>query len=535
MYFHGYTNPKNILYEITRVMCCGASSDEDKSAMTVDDYDKCWELIYPRDLQTKLKDSDGNSTYGKLWSGTSADKKEIMTGLVGDATEPNANAVYIEKLLPQVTDDTAMETVDLYQQLIKHSTQSSSENIVPSEVLLRSHGKIYKKWVYSETALVKAGGATGAPYTNPTDRYIELREPLAKNGNIRVKMKGKKYSLYRVNDPNKVKVIEFYISPGTKSVLLPNSSQVNDPVIVDYERDIEDGEEQEYYLLLKMNNKTQFEDDEANNGRANNYYLTWQIGSTSNEDELATDDTVHPKVGGNYPMYQETKLSWFKTSAEYAKPWLPIEYWMNLSADSVVGVVMGDPGMSATDYISSPFYFGALQQIEGALTTDDKGNFAGFSGSDQNPQSRNAQADKIDPKSDITSRLQSYGDYTGTGATDIILCTSKGGIPYQGNKVGLFGMYEFKEQTFNGQSAFTNKHAVTDIVVANVNENERGILANCIGVPKNGKEHGVELVADRYMADKEQTYIFLHINAPYTPFNTGNDVLIGFAIKTSDD
>lgn len=234
-----------------------------------------------------------------------------------------------------------------------------------------------------------------------------------------------------------------------------------------------------------------------------------------------------------YRMVQETKWSWYKCNAQtvqYVQDWLPIEYWFNIDGSSAVAVIMGDPGMSATDYLSSPAYFGQLEQIEGALETDDKGNFACFSGSDQDPQSRNEKADI----SGEIPRLKRFGDYTATGSTDVMLTSSKSGRPFQGHKVGLFGMYEFKEQTFNGQSSHTNKHSVTDIVVADVHENERGILKNCLGVPKLGKEHGVELVADRYMANKEKTYIFLHINSLYTPFNTGNDVLIGIAIRTDN-
>jgi hypothetical protein len=104
--------------------------------------------------------------------------------------------------------------------------------------------------------------------------------------------------------------------------------------------------------------------------------------------------------------------------------------------------------------------------------------------------------------------------------------------PYQAHKVSLFGGYDFREKTFNGQSLHTGKHPVSDIVLTDTHENDRGILRHCIAVPKVAKEHGVELIYNRYMSGKEQTYIFLNINAPYTPFNTSPDVLIGFAIRT---
>jgi hypothetical protein len=45
-------------------------------------------------------------------------------------------------------------------------------------------------------------------------------------------------------------------------------------------------------------------------------------------------------------------------------------------------------------------------------------------------------------------------------------------------------------------------------------------------------EHGVELIYNRFVSGEEETYIFLNINSPYSPFNTSPDVLLGFAVRT---
>jgi hypothetical protein len=176
---------------------------------------------------------------------------------------------------------------------------------------------------------------------------------------------------------------------------------------------------------------------------------------------------------------------------------------------------MGDVGLSVSDWLSSPFYFGSLKQIDGALETDLRGNFGGFGGSYTEP---------------VLSKR--YGDYTGTGMTDVIMVATKTGRPYQAHKVQIFTGYEFREKTFNGQSLHTGKHAVSEIVLADVHENDRGILRHCLAVPRVAKEHGTELIYNRYISGEEETYIFLNINAPYTPFNTSPDVLIGIAIRT---
>ena len=112
------------------------------------------------------------------------------------------------------------------------------------------------------------------------------------------------------------------------------------------------------------------------------------------------------------------------------------------------------------------------------------------------------------------------------------MVSTKIGRPYQAHKVAIFGGYEFREKTFNGQSAHTGKRPVSDIVLTDVHENDRGTLKNCLAVPRVAKEHGTELIYNRYVSGEEERYLFLNINAPFTPFNTSPDVLIGFAIRT---
>lgn len=507
MYIHGNSSAKDIIFDLVKNFCTGNN-------VTTEDYPNNWKLIYPNIFK------DGGS-YPDFWGGTATSTE--MNNFIDKFSKPD------DIVLSDGTTQPTEENFKIYNTLVDNPT-----------CVLKCMAKLDKRWIKNVSLEVTSANGM-QPGTIPDTVKINLPngDVLANNGNIRIKMGTSRYSLYRVDDPTDTGIVNFYIQGGTGELVLPKSAE-NTKIIIDYEANVTDKNiQQNFYLELRRPLKVLLEDDSSINGQDNYFYLTWKIGSKYDEEAHGKN----PEEGGKdepawlgYPMVQATKLSWYKcnaTTVGYVQDWLPIEYWLNITRDACVGVFMGDPGISATDYISSPVYFGRLEQIEGALETDDKGNFAGFSGSDQNPQTRNDNADKADAAQTIP-RLKYYGDYTGTGITDIIMAASKGGIPYQGNKVGLFGMYEFKEQTFNGQSAFTDKHATTDIVVANVNENERGILRNCIGVPKNGKEHGNELVADRYIAGKEQTFIFLHINAPYTPFNTGNDVLIGFAIRTDN-
>jgi hypothetical protein len=217
--------------------------------------------------------------------------------------------------------------------------------------------------------------------------------------------------------------------------------------------------------------------------------------------------------------FSETgKLSWFREGEDavaIGHGWLPIEYWVSWDVNAVAGMVLGDPGLSVSEWISSPFYFGSLKQIQGALATDNKGNFAGFAGSVTPP-----------------TLSKKYGDHTGTGITDVIVASSKTGRPYQAQQLAIFGGDEFRMKTFNAESAHTLKHAVSDFVLLDVHEADRGTLRHCLAVPRVGHEHGTELIYNRYVSGQEERYIFLNVNSPYLPFNTSPDVLIGYAIRT---
>ena len=365
---------------------------------------------------------------------------------------------------------------------------------ITNKAVIKATTKIKKKWIKREPVTV-------------SDGEISLDKPIAEGGGTRVFVRDKKYNLF-LTEKEPIDIMEYMITD--ESTISVNSSLNGKQVLVDYETPVDI--DKEYYVkFYKPETVT------IGTSTENHYGLLWVIG----EDYDIDSDTNPADITSGFPAdhYSMTgKLNWFRETAvakQIAHGWLPIEYWLSFDNNAVSGVVMGDPGLSDSEWLSSPFYFGSLEQIEGALETDENGNFGGFSGSYTEPELQ-----------------KTYGDYTGTGIIDVVMVKTKTKRPYQAHKVSLFGGYEFREKTFNGQSLHTGKHPVSDIVLTDVHENDRGILRHCIAVPKVAKEHCVELIYNRYMSGKEQTYIFLNINAPYTPFNTSPDVLIGFAIRT---
>ena len=345
--------------------------------------------------------------------------------------------------------------------------------------------KTTRRWIKKEPQTVDEGAT------------ITVNSTILTGGGTRVYVRDKKYYLYLKKDDGELDIMEYKIVDD--NTIEVNESLVGKQVLVDYEKPVE--EEYTYYV--------RFYKPTTVGGNPNHYFLEWTIGENyaNDTDEFPVDH--YSRTG---------KINWFKettTAALAAKGWLPIEYWVSMTKNALIGVVMGDPGLSNDSWLSSPFYFGSLKQIDGALETDNKGNFAGFGGSFTEPE---------------LSKI--YGDYTGTGMTDVIMVSTKIGRPYQAHKVAIFGGHEFREKTFNGQSAHTGKHPVSDIVLTDVHENDRGTLRNCLAVSRVAKEHGTELIYNRYISGEEERYLFLNINAPFTPFNTSPDVLIGFAIRT---
>lgn len=407
------------------------------------------------------------------------------------------------------------------------------------QIVLKSFCEIEKEWVNKMKITCDDGtaGGTSNMITHASDPDVvpegtigiylpfnpeastEAKQVRYKlKGQMRLAIEGKKNNFYQTNNKDKVAVTEFYIAQDTSVIVLPSSVVHGTVLIVDLEIDLGYtnrilGKNDGYYLNFDQPKYIGTGTDDPNY-----YFINWRHGDTYDESSTSTEEGWK----GGYKFLQNLpEWSWYKypapsidTSTGNDWGWLPIEYYLTIDRNSAVGILMGDVGISVDDYMSSPAYFGSLEQIEGALHTDTKGNFAGFSGNNLPP-----------------ILTKQYGDYTGTGITDVLMISTKSGRPYQGHKLGLFGMYEFKEQTFNGLSAHTNKYSMTEIIVADVNENERGKLRNCLAGSRVGKEHGVELVDKRYDAEEEQSYIFLNTNSFYTPFNTSNDVLIGFAIK----
>ena len=340
---------------------------------------------------------------------------------------------------------------------------------------------------------------------------VYLNHTLAKGGSTRVELVegARRIPLYLNPEGGGPSELGYTISEDRTAIYVVKEL-VDKDLAIDYERT--ESDRKDYFIKFSKPELT-YDDKE------NNYYIEWEV---SGEFDAINDDLV-VELRSN-----KGRINFFKQTEEseqYAKSWLPIEYFISFDKSCIAGVIMGDPSISTDLYVSTPFYFGALKQLEGALTTDDKGNFAAFSGGVDAPEI-----------------LNTFGDNTGNGTTDVVMVTTKGGAPFFSHQAHIFGCGDYSEFLLSGISSHTHKHAVSEVVITSKSENDRGTLRRCIAVPKASKEHGSELIYNRYIGGKEERFIFLHINTPYMPFGTSQgefdgegtiepENLVGFAIR----
>jgi len=419
-------------------------------------------------------------------------------------------------ILPYITGFS--NPVDLVKDMATALTTNAEESLtlvypastgaIVDRAVLQFDTTFDRQWVKKESLTVTAG-------------VIQLSNDIAVKGEVRIQVRdpGNKYFLTFdktvVTGTPEPEPNEFYIDPADSSILRVNTLLNGKVVFIDFEEVA--AVTVPYYVSF-------FRPANTVDGRVNEYYVEWVIGDAL---PVAPADG---SVDQGFPVDHSSvpaRLSWFRETDDaeaVARDWLPIEYHISFDNNGLAGVVIGDENVSKESFLSSPFGFGRLSQLEDALESDISGNFAGYGGSFYEPEI-------YLPNGDPNPVYKQYGDYTGTGVIDVVVAKSKSGVPFMVHKVSLFGSYEFKEGSFNGQSLHTGKQSVSPIVVGNLHENDRGTLPRAIAAPRTGKAHLTELIAKRYTKYDEERYLFCHINAPYSIFNTSNDVLIGFAIR----
>ncbi|NFA44621.1 hypothetical protein EXM65_19245, partial [Clostridium botulinum] len=156
----------------------------------------------------------------------------------------------------------------------------------------------------------------------------------------------------------------------------------------------------------------------GSSGGYDDYVNAMTKSNALNNIELSISDSLND-AGDDLDIVvgYSHRLAWYRKVQSGIKDFLPIQYWINITKDSINLVLRGDPSADIApynNYLTSYSYIGALKPVEDSATTDDIYNFGITTSSDVQP-----------------CYSQAYGERTATGITDFCMIANKIGLPYQ--------------------------------------------------------------------------------------------------------
>jgi len=211
------------------------------------------------------------------------------------------------------------------------------------------------------------------------------------------------------------------------------------------------------------------------------------------------------------------RLSWYRQAPAGIKDFLPVQYWLNVTKDSVNIVLRGDPSADVApydNYLTSYAYIGALTPVEDSATTDDKYNFGITTGSDIEP-----------------SYNQSYGERTATGITDVCMMANKIGLPYQPHFPAFYSTNPFMDKcNVEGSRWNHKKHQFSDITLVHPVDMERGKMINVLAGDASSIYDADKLAYKKDTAEEEY-YKKFTLTAPYNFLNNSANINYAIAIR----
>jgi hypothetical protein len=238
--------------------------------------------------------------------------------------------------------------------------------------------------------------------------------------------------------------------------------------------------------------------------------IVMQISDTLNND--GTDIIINADIS----TYGQ-RLAWYRKIPTGIKDFLPVQYWLNVTKDSVNIVLRGDPSADVApydNYLTSYAYIGALKPVEDSATTDDKYNFGITTSSDIEPP-----------------YAQTYGERTGTGITDFVMIANKIGMPYQPHYPGFYATNPFMDKcNVEGSRWNHKKHQFSDITLVHPVDMERGKMINVLAGDASSIYDGDRLAYKKDTVDEEY-YKKFALTAPYHFLNNSANINYCVAIR----
>lgn len=211
------------------------------------------------------------------------------------------------------------------------------------------------------------------------------------------------------------------------------------------------------------------------------------------------------------------RLAWYKEIQPGIKDFLPVQYWLNVTKDSVNLVLRGDPSADISpykNYLTSYAYMGALKPLEDSATTDDVYNFGITTSSD------------VEPK-----YVSTYGDRTATGVTDVCMMATKIGMPYQPHYPAFYATNPFMDKcNVEGSRWNHKKHQFSDVTLVHPIDMERGKMINVLVGDASSINDSDKLSYKKDTVDEEY-YRKFKITAPFSFLNNSANINYGVAIR----
>ncbi|MBV1816846.1 hypothetical protein ACIR03_02780 [Clostridium cochlearium] len=211
------------------------------------------------------------------------------------------------------------------------------------------------------------------------------------------------------------------------------------------------------------------------------------------------------------------RLAWYRKLQPEIKDFLPVQYWINITKDSINLVLRGDPSADVhpyENYLTSYAYIGALKPVEDSATTDDKYNFGITVSSDIEPNYSHA-----------------YGERTATGITDVCMIANKIGMPYQPHYPAFYATNPFMDKcNVEGSRWNHKKHQFSDITLVHPVDMERGKMENVL-IGDASSIYDTDKLAYKKDTEEEEYYKKFKITAPFNFLNNSANINYCIAIR----
>lgn len=211
------------------------------------------------------------------------------------------------------------------------------------------------------------------------------------------------------------------------------------------------------------------------------------------------------------------RLAWYRNLQPEIKDFLPVQYWLNITKDSINLVLRGDPSADIApynNYLTSYCYIGVLKPVEDSAYTDDEYNFGITASSDIEPNYSNP-----------------YGQRTATGVTDVCMIANKIGMPYQPHYPGFYSTNIFMDKcNVEGSRWNHKKHQFSDITLVHPVDMERGKMINVLAGDASSIYDMDKLVYAKD-TDNEENYKKFKITAPFNFLNNSANINYCIAIR----